>query len=78
MAEQRKRDARARAEALFKTRQQIAQNAADRAWTLEYNQSAAAFQNDQDSRGCGAEFSLCRQFVRWTCHYRCCGNRIMG
>lgn len=46
MAEYRKRDARAKAEALFKTRQQIAQNTSDQEWALECNQYAAAAQND--------------------------------
>jgi hypothetical protein len=41
----RRRDARAKAEALFKTRQQIAQNAADQAWLLERYQETATTQN---------------------------------
>ena len=50
MAESRKREARAKAEALFKTRQQIAQNATDQAWTLYINQVGAEGANDRASQ----------------------------
>jgi hypothetical protein len=51
-ADYRRRDARAKAEALFKTREQIAQNAADQAWMLENHQYWATRQNIDADR-CG-------------------------
>jgi hypothetical protein len=49
-AEYRKRDARAKAEALFKTRQQIAQNTAEQARLLEQYQHSATMQNVEAER----------------------------
>ena len=46
MAEYRKRDARAKAEALFKTQQHIAENTFDQARRLEWHQDVAGSQND--------------------------------
>ena len=47
VAEYRKREARAKAEALFKSQKQIAEDTFNQAWMLERNQFEAASQNDR-------------------------------
>jgi hypothetical protein len=50
MAEHRKRDAKAKAEALFKTREQITHNAWDNYWHLEHYQEWATIMSAEAER----------------------------